>query len=108
MKSSLSISNCLLRINESVNQDLNGLEGEFRNQALKELWHAIRIAEKKNSGPYGEPVVHVSPRRFHFYGRIGVMHPGAYESRHRLKLEAICWIISDSNVPQNEISVMIE
>jgi hypothetical protein len=97
-----------LRINESVIQDLNGLEEEFRNQALKELWYAIRIAEKKNTGYNGEPVVHINPRRFHFYGRIGVLHPGAYEGGHRIRLEAVCWIISDNNVPQNEIYVMIE
>ncbi len=108
MRSRLNESNCLLRIKESVSQDLNSLEEEYRNQALKELKGVVKLAHKGNPSQIGEPVVHVSPRRFHFYGRIGLIHPGAYQDRYRIRLKSVCWIRSDHNAPQNEIFVTIE
>ena len=84
------------------------MEEEYRNQALKELRNVIKLAQKKNPGQNSAPVVHVSPRRLHFYGRIGVMHPGEYQGRYRIRLEEVCWIVSDNSVPQNKIFVTIE
>ena len=108
MRSRLIISDCLLRIKESVNQDLNGLEEEYRNLALKEIGRAIKLASRKSVNQRGEPVVHVSARRLHFYGTIGVFHPGSYQGRFRVQLKAVCWIVSDNNVPQNEFFITIE
>ena len=105
--SRLDINDCLLRINESVNQDLNSLEEEFRNQALKELRSVIKLAQKKNTGQNSALIVHVSARRLHFYGKIGVMHPGEYQGRYRIRIETDCWIVSDNSVPQNKIFVTI-
>ncbi len=108
MISRLSISNCLLRINESDSHDLNDLEEEYRNQALKELRSAVRQACKKNLNQYSEMVVHVSARRLHFYGKMGVLHPGDCQGRYRIRLAEVCWMQSDNNAPQNEIFVTFE
>jgi hypothetical protein len=108
VRSRLNIGNCLLRINGSVTHDLNGLEEEFRKQALKELKCAVRNAERNKPGVDREPVVRVSARRLHFYGQIGVFHPGCCQGRYRVRLETVCWLVSDYSVPQNEIFVTIE
>lgn len=108
MRSRLNISDCLLRINESVGHDLNSLEEEYRNQALKELGRVVRLASKKNLSQSGEPVVRVSARRLHFYGKIGVLHPGSCQGRYRVRLKEVCWIVSDNNAPQNDIFITIE
>ena len=108
MKSCLNISDCLLRINESINLDLNSLEEEYRNQALKELRYVIKKTRNKNPRKRGEPIIHVSARRLHFYGKIGVFHPAGSQSKYKIWLPEICWITTDYNAPQNEIFVSIE
>ena len=108
MRSSINISYCLSRINESVNQDRADFVEELRSEALNEIRRAVQIIRRRNVNPIGSIIVHVHPRRFIFYGEIGVAHKCTSDCLYKTCLPIDCWIRSDINISQNEFFVMVE
>ena len=79
----------------------------IKERVLKELHTAIRKSQPKNEYEARRVVVHVLPRRFQFYGRLGVFAEDT-KGEYRLDLPVESWIISDRNLSRNEFSVQFE
>lgn len=109
LRSSISISKCLSRIKELDNQDRDDFIEELRNQALNEIRLAVQnIIRRKNINPICNFIIHVHPRRFVFYGEIGVTKKCTSNSLYKICLPIECWVKSDMSVSQNEFFVVVE
>lgn len=104
MRSSIRISECLFCAGEDA--DAEEQKAALRQRILQELCRVVKKMRKTYSGQ-GKLVVHMFPRRFHLYGRLQVFTE-AEEGGYRLDLPIESWVVSDRNLAQNEISVMIE
>lgn len=112
MRSSISISKSLLRMSELNNRERDSFVEELRNQALNEIRRVVQNFRRKHTEAVSNYIIHVHPRRFVFYGEIGVGKKCAsgclYKVCLPIECPIECWIKSDINVSQNELFVKVK
>jgi hypothetical protein len=105
MRSSIRIQDCLACIRGD-----GGTEEQravLRERILRELHREILRLNNKRGGERGRIVVHMLPRRFQLYGQLRVFTESG-EGGYRLALPVESWVVSDRNLPRNNVSVLIE
>jgi|GEM_PF-5271113 hypothetical protein len=107
MKSSISIDGCLSAIGKASGPEEEGLREAIKASIRNELLAAIRKARLRRREEAGRIVVHIPPRRFQFYGQLGIFTEDE-KGEYKLNLSIESWIISDRNMRKNEFSVLIE
>ena len=95
-------------MSELNNQEWDSFVEELRNQALNEIRRSIENFRRKNTETVSNYIIHIHPRRFVFYGEIGVIEKCASDSLYKVYLPIECWLKSDLNVSQNELLIKVK
>ena len=106
-KSSISIDRCISSIRKANGLVADECAAAIKESILKELHSAICKTQLQRKSKTGKIVVHVLPRCFQFYGRLGAFMEDT-NGEYRLDLPVESWIISDRNLSKNEFSVKLE